>query len=97
MKRALVLGHGGVGRAVYVALSDNGYDVTVVVREPNRVPSDINVKKFGDKLSDGRFDLIVNCLPFFVKPEEVNWKDILDQYSDKHTIVYDTNYVKEYG
>lgn len=62
-KSAVILGSGGVARASWVALSDRGYQVTVMARHPDQVWAGPVVVSWDWRFLDSGFDVLVNATP----------------------------------
>lgn len=88
VKSALVLGSGGASKAVVFALQDCGVKVQIVSRTPgNRQSISYNQLEHIDT-----FDLIVNCTPLGMFPNETSYPQIpYDKLNQKQTL-YDLVY-----
>ncbi|MCH8545931.1 MAG: shikimate dehydrogenase [Cryomorphaceae bacterium] len=88
IRSALVLGTGGASKAVVYALHNNGIHVQIV----SRTPTDKHILSYDDLEELGAFDLIVNCTPIGMYPNETNYPQIpYDKLNSKQTL-YDLVY-----
>jgi shikimate dehydrogenase len=91
-KRIVILGTGGVSKAVVQYLIDNeAKDIICVSRKPERNLNNITVISYGDIIKVADKDIIINCTPSGMFPNiEASpvSKDILSQFSTAVDLIY---------
>ena len=91
-KRIVILGTGGVSKAVVQYLIDNeAKDIMCVSRKPERSLNNISVISYGDIIRIADKDIIINCTPSGMFPNiEASpvSKDILSQFSIAVDLIY---------
>lgn len=69
-KNVLVLGYGGVAQTVLYAVKNAGGRATVVTRRQDLKAEDVTYVGYDDKVLTNKFDLIVNCTPVGMYPNQ---------------------------
>ena len=97
-KHALVLGAGGVARAIVVGLSRRGADITIASRTPERA-DDLATFCKGKSIAWGlrhsvKCDLVVNCTPIGMHPN-LDDTPFDASHLKKELVVFDTVYNPE--
>ena len=97
-KPALVLGAGGVARAIVLGLKRRGADITIASRTPQRA-DDLATFCKGKSIAWAlrntvKADLIVNCTPLGMHPN-VDDTPLEAKYIHRHQVIFDTVYNPE--
>jgi 3-dehydroquinate dehydratase / shikimate dehydrogenase len=97
-KHALVLGAGGVARAIVVGLSRRGADITIASRTPERADDLAHFCK-GKSIAwglrhTGKCDLVVNCTPIGMHPN-LDDTPLESKHLKPEMVVFDTVYNPE--
>jgi 3-dehydroquinate dehydratase/shikimate dehydrogenase len=97
-KPALVLGAGGVARAIVLGLKRRGADITIASRTPQRADELATFCK-GKSIawslrSSVKSDLIVNCTPLGMHPN-LDDTPLEAKYIHRHQVIFDTVYNPE--
>lgn len=92
-QRALLLGSGGVSKAIQYALRELGIEYTVVSRS-GYPTSDIGYQDV-DKKMIAEHQIVVNCTPLGMKPYENELPDLPYNYLSQKHLLYDCIYNPE--
>lgn len=92
-QRALLLGSGGVSKAIQYALRELGIEYTVVSRS-GYPTSDIGYQDVDKKMIAGH-QIVVNCTPLGMKPYENELPDLPYNYLSQKHLLYDCIYNPE--
>ncbi len=99
VKKALILGGGGVVGAVMTALEKRGFTYSVAMREPSKFKEahpgfDPEVKEFSKLTMDDILDvdIIINCTPLGMEPNVKSAPPILYEYIQPRHVCLDLVY-----
>ncbi|MEO5783375.1 MAG: shikimate dehydrogenase [Ginsengibacter sp.] len=93
-KKALVLGTGGSSKAVQYVLKKLGIEFLLVTRNNNSSPGTINYSMIDETIINA-YNLIINCTPVGMYPNEDQFPDLPYQYLTKEHYLFDLVYKPE--
>lgn len=93
-RRALLLGTGGVSKAIQYALTDLGIEFTLVSRKPEKAGGVIDYEKVDEEVL-ACHQIVVNCTPLGMHPYEKELADIPYGYLTREHLLYDCIYNPE--
>lgn len=93
-RRALLLGTGGVSKAIQYALRDLGIEFTLVSRKPEKAGGVIGYEKVDEEVLAWH-QIVVNCTPLGMHPYEKELADIPYGYLTREHLLYDCIYNPE--
>ena len=93
-RRALLLGTGGVSKAIQYALRNLGIEFTLVSRKPEKAGGVIGYEKVDEEVL-ACHQIVVNCTPLGMHPYEKELADIPYGYLTREHLLYDCIYNPE--
>jgi shikimate dehydrogenase len=90
-ERALLLGTGGVSKAIQYALRDLGIDYTLVSRLGNKAATRLGYEDLDEEVMQAH-TIIVNCTPLGMHPYEEEMPAIPYRYLSEKHLLYDCIY-----